>query len=193
MRILAFSLPVAALLFNCVLCFVSTRGIHMGKAAVELCELGIVGLAFLMARRQIVDLLPVPMLLIALNLVALMCVSGATDPKIAIDCAIPVGFFFLGRSYADAASARTLFVWLSMLVVGFGMFEMFAFASFEHWFHVFDYFVDKGALSASHAHDTGTSLAENGVRPGDEGRQLFGADFGRGFYRHLRGLGLCHA
>ena len=174
----AFSLPLAALLFNAVLCFVNTRGIHVGKAGVEAVELAIVAGALLLSWRHALASLTVPAILLCLNIAALALLSGRTDPKILIDVAIPAGFFLLGRAFADEDSAGRLLCWAAVLVAVFGLYEMFALPSFEHWFHVFDYYVDKGALSSSHANDTGTTLAENGVRPGAEGRQLFPGLFG---------------
>jgi putative polymerase len=172
MRLLACAVPVAGLLFNCVLCFLGTRGMHTGKTLVSAVEFAIVVAALLISVRRAFPALTIAGALLGLNLVALCLLSGATDPKIAIDCAIPAAFFSLGRSFAGRTDAQRLMLWTSLLVLAFGCYEMFALASFEHFFHVFDYYVQKGTLSQAHAHDTGTLLAENGVRPGDEGRQL---------------------
>jgi putative polymerase len=168
----ATALPIAALLFNCVLCLLSTRGMHTGKALVSAIELGIVASAVLLSWRGAFPALTVAGSVLGLNLVALLLLSGATDLKIAVDCAIPAAFYLLGRRFSNRRGARRLMGCSAALVLAFGCYEMIDLASFEHYFHVFDYYVQKGALSQAHAQDTGTLLAENGMRPGDEGRQL---------------------
>jgi len=50
---------------------------------------------------------------------------------------------------------------------------MFALPSFEHVFDILGYYINKGSLAATQAGDTGTRLAENGMRPEGDGRQLF--------------------
>ena len=163
-----------AMVFNCVLCFVATQGVHVGLPLIAGSEVAAVAIALLLSKDFAFPLLLVPGLLLALNTAALLLFSGTTDVKILVEFAVAGGFACLGLKFRDVARANRIMWALAGLVFVFGLYEMFAFDSFEHWFHVFDYYVGKGALDAQHAGDTGTTLAENGVRPEMQGRQLLG-------------------
>jgi putative polymerase len=171
-RVAARGLVVGATVFNFVLCFVATRGVPVGLPIIAGCELLLVGGALLLSARLAVRHFMLPGLLIALNLLVLALLAPQPDVKVAIDVAIVVGFTMLGYSYGEGGTARVLLFWLAVCVLAVGCYEMFLLPSFEHYFHVYDYYVGKGDLDAAHAADTGTTLAENGVRPEDQGRQL---------------------
>ena len=163
-----------AMVFNCALCFVATQGVHVGLPLIAGAEVAAVAAALLLSKEKAFPLLLVPGLLLGLNTAALLMFSGTTDVKILVEFAVAGGFACLGLRFRDVARANRIMWALAALVFLFGLYEMFAFDSFEHWFHVFDYYVGKGALDAQHAGDTGTTLAENGVRPEMQGRQLLG-------------------
>ncbi len=163
-----------AMVFNCALCFIATQGVHVGLPLIAGAELAAVAASLLLSRNIALPLLLVPGLLLALDTAALLMFSGTTDVKVLVEFAVAGGFACLGLRFRDTARANRIMWALTGLVFVFGLYEMFAFDSFEHWFHVFDYYVGKGALDAQHAGDTGTTLAENGVRPEMQGRQLLG-------------------
>jgi putative polymerase len=177
-RMAANGLVIGAATFNCALCFVATRGVHIGLPIIAGTELLLVAGALLMSVALAVEVLLLPGILLILTLAGLYLMAPGLDVKIGIDLAIVAGFVLLGRLYGDPASAARLLFWLAALTLAMGFYEMFALPSFEHWFHVYDYYVGKGDLDAAHASDTGTTLAENGVRPEAQGRQLLGGLLG---------------
>ena len=177
-RRVAHLLVVGACSFNCVLCFLATRGAHIGLPIIAGSELLLVAGALLCAAQLAVRTLAVPAVLILLNAMALYLMAPGLDVKSVVEVAIAAGFVVLGRQYGSFQSARQMMFWLAALTLTMGLYEMFALPSFEHWFHVYDYYVGKGDLDAAHAADTGTTLAENGVRPQDQGRQLLGGILG---------------
>ncbi len=177
-RLLAHALVFGAALFNAVLCLIATRGAHIGLPIIAGTEMALVAGALLLALPQAINQLAMPALLAGSCVVALYLFAPGLDIKMAVDLAIIAGFVACGRRYGDRASARRMLLWLAGITLVMGLYEMFALDSFEHWFHVYDYYVGKGDLDAAHASDTGTLLAENGVRPGDQGRQLMGGLLG---------------
>ncbi len=165
-------LVVAATLFNTILCFGKTAGAPIGLAIIQATELAIIGCALVMTLQIAARTLLPATVLIGLNIVALALIGGGMDFKIGIDLMVIAVFAQLGAAYATPANANRLLWMLAALTFAFGLYEMFALSSFEHYFRIYDYYVGKGALEAEHAGDTGTTLAENGVRPEDQGRQL---------------------
>ncbi len=176
--LMAHVLVVGAAFFNAVLCLIATRGAHIGLPIIAGTELGLVAGALLMALPLAINQLAMPAILAGSCVAALYLFAPGLDVKMAVDLAIIAGFVACGRRYGDRASARRMLLWLAVITLVMGLYEMFALDSFEHWFHVYDYYVGKGDLDAAHASDTGTLLAENGVRPGDQGRQLMGGLLG---------------
>lgn len=170
-RTLASALVIAATVFNAILCLLKTEGLPIGLPVVQAVELAIVGGAGLLVVPFASGALQVASVLFGLNILALALVGGGMDFQIGLDIAIIGVFVLLGR-YATPHSAGLVLWAMALLTFAFGLYEMFALDSFERYFHIYDYYVGKGALDANHAGDTGTLLAENGVRPEDQGRQL---------------------
>ncbi len=169
----AYAAVAAAMLFNTVLCAASTRGVHVSLALIAGCEVATVTLALLLAWRVALRTLLVPGVLVTLCVAGLWLMDATNDPKIVVELGIIGGFACLGMAVGDQRGAHLL-VWMAaLLVLGVGLWEMFALPSFERVFDIYGYYVSKGTLSAAHAGDTGTRLAENGVRPAGDGRQLF--------------------
>ena len=154
-----------ALAFNCILCLLSTRGLRFSAAGVAIVQAAVIAIAGLMARRRLLDDLLFVMLVAFGWLLFLRLINPAMDIKVAVDLAVVVVFWALGRTVGSArAGDRT--VWLALLLVlAIGQFEWLFVDTFQNVFDIFGYYVDKGALDAANAGDTGTRLAENGVRP----------------------------
>ena len=170
---MVYALVFAAALFNMALCYVNTRGVHLALAAVAGVEVLIIAAAGAAAWRSLLDTALPGTLLFGLWLVSLLLINPDVTPKIGLDFAIILVFYQLGRDRAGPETCDRLVLWLALTVLGVALFEWFFFDRYQQMFNIFQFYVDKGALDASHAGDTGTTLGANGVRP--DARQLFPA------------------
>lgn len=169
--VLVHVLVFAAALFNMALCYLNTRGVHLALAAVAGVEVLIIAAAGAAARRSLLTTALPGLLLFGLWLVSLLLINPDVTPKIGLDFAIILVFYRLGRDHAEPETCDRLVLWLALTVLAVALFEWFFFDRYQQLFNVFQFYVDKGALDASHAGDTGTTLGENGIRP--DARQLF--------------------
>ena len=161
-----FGLVLSASLFNMVLCFANTEGLHVSLGEVAATELLIIALAAASVWRTLLSTALAPSLLVLGWFVVVRLINPVASPKIVLDLAMPVTFYAVGRAYATQQIGNRLVLMLACLVFAVGLFEWFAFDSYQRLFNVFDYYLGKGDLKASQAGDTGTTLGENGVRPG---------------------------
>lgn len=171
--ILVYALVFAAALFNMVLCYVNTRGVHLALAAVAGVEVLIIAASGAATWRSLLHTALPGALLFGLWLTSLLLINPDITPKIALDFAIILVFYHLGRDHAGPKTCDRLVRWLALTVLGMALFEWFFFDRYQQMFNIFQFYVDKGALNASHSADTGTTLGANGVRP--DARQLFPA------------------
>ena len=161
----------AAALFNMVLCFVSTRGAHLPLAAVAGVEVAIIAAAAAATWRSLMSTALPGLLLFGLWLLSLLLINPGVTPKIGLDFAIILVFYRLGRDHAAERTCNRLVLALTLTVLAMALFEWFFFDLYQRLFDIFQFYVGKGTLDASHAGDTGTTLGENGIRP--DARQLF--------------------
>ena len=161
----------AAALFNMVLCFVSTRGTHLSLAAVAGVEVAIIVAAAAATWRSLMSTALPGLLLFGLWLLSLLLINPGVTPKIGLDFAIILVFYRLGRDHAAETTCNRLVLALALTVLAMALFEWFFFGLYQRLFDIFQFYVGKGTLDASHAGDTGTTLGENGIRP--DARQLF--------------------
>ena len=169
--ILVHGLVFAAALFNMALCYLNTRGVHLALAAVAGVEVLIIAAAGVVTWRSLLQTAIPGLLLFGLWLVSLLLINPDVTPKIGLDFAIILVFYRLGRDHASPETCDRLVLWLALTVLAVALFEWFFFDRYQQMFNIFQFYVDKGALDASHAGDTGTTLGENGIRP--DARQLF--------------------
>jgi putative polymerase len=165
-------LVAAAVLFNPVLCFLATIGVPVGLPVIIGAELSIIIAAMALIWRQAFQTLFVEGVLVGLYCVALHVVNPSSDPKIGIELTMIAAFCLLGRYKATHDQASKLVWFLVIVAVAFGLFEYLAQSTFEQLFNIFSYYVGKGDLTVYNAGDTGTNLAENGMRPEGQGREL---------------------
>jgi putative polymerase len=168
----AYGVVAAAMVFNPLLCAAATRGVHVSLALVAATEVCIIAAACMLAWRRVLGHLLVPGLLVVFCVAGLWLIDPSNDPKIAVEMAMIGGFTCLGMSAPDQRNANRLVWGITLLVLVVGLWELLALPSFEHYFDIISYYIDKGTLSADHLNDTGTRLSENGVRPEGYGRQL---------------------
>jgi len=177
-RTAGYGAVLASLLFNLALCAAATRGMHSPRALVAAIEVAIIAVALVAAWPIVVGRLLVPGALAVLCIAGLYVLDPVNDPKIAVELAMIGGFACLGARISNPRAASRLLWMVTLLVLAVGLWEMLALPSFEHVFDIYGYYVDKGALTLEHANDTGTKLAENGMRPEGEGRQLLSGFLG---------------
>jgi putative polymerase len=168
----AIGLVSAALLFNLVLCCLATSGAQIGAGRVAAVQLLIIAIALFVAWRPAAEYLFTWAVLICGYLIALKLFNPAVDLKIGADLLAIGVFFCLGTEYADEKRCNVFVYCLALLVLLFGLYELCFFDHFQRWLNIFNYFLDKGALTIDQAADTGTTLGENGLRPEGDGRML---------------------
>ena len=171
--ILPSALVGAGMLFNLALCFLTTRGLHLGATQIGLIEAGIVAAAAASAWRLLMQRFLVAAVLLGGWLLAVRLINPGMEPKIAIDVAIPVAFYAVGLRYGSVRLGEIVLWSMVGIVLAVGLFEYLAPDAFQRLFDIYGYYLGKGALDLSQAGDTGTHFAENGVRP--DARQLFPA------------------
>jgi putative polymerase len=157
---------LAAALFNMLLCFANTRGLRASLPLIAGTELAIILAAILPVWRTLLATTLVPLLLVVGWAVAVRLINPAATPKILLDFAIPVAFYAIGKTYGTRQAGDRLVMIVACVVLVVALFEWFAFDTYQQLFNVFQYYVGKGDLDTSHAGDTGTTLGENGMRPG---------------------------
>lgn len=165
LRFAPAAVVIAACIFNFVLCFLNTNGMHVTLPVVAATELLVMAGGILLTRTYLFQNVLIGTLLVVGWLIFLKLVNPYAIPKILIDVAIPVVFFGVGRTTGGPRSGDRLLLIVALIVLAAGLFEWFAFDLFQRLFNIYSYYVSKGDLTLAHAGDTGTTLAENGMRP----------------------------
>jgi len=169
---LAGAIVLAAILFNFGLCFLSTRGYAIGAGSVIACEVLILSAALLLGLPELTVTLLLSGVAVVTWLLILYLLNPDMEIKIFRDLAIPFGFYALGKSRGNPASADRLvyiIVAISLLV---GIWEMIDETGYENFFDIIDYYINKGGASESQANDSGTLLFVSGIRPDEQGRSI---------------------
>ena len=145
-------------LFNMALCFLGTRGwLHVSSTGVIVCELALLSIGLLMIRREIDGNACRVALVLALYLASAKLINPGLDLKILHDLAIIYIFYELGRKVT--ARTGSVAVWTVMVIVlAVGMFELLFTTAFGQVFDVWNYYVDKGALSSDVVNYSQTNL-----------------------------------
>ncbi|MEM7191769.1 MAG: hypothetical protein AAF405_02680 [Pseudomonadota bacterium] len=95
------------------------------------------------------------------------------DPKSARDLVIPVIFFLLGCAVADIRAADKIVGVVTVVLLGFGLFESFALDAYLETFKVAEYYIARGTLEANaHSLNVSGGLMVSGMRPEEQGRTL---------------------
>lgn len=171
-RRLALLILVLAAVYQALLCLVHTQLFPVSRAMVGLAEvlLLLTCLPLLLPR-----LVPGVVIFVALS-GALLCLlalfSGSLDVKIFRDLLLILWFYWLGRNLGDVALADRGLVTVTVLLLSFGLFELFALERFTGLFDIFSYYVNIGALQPVTDYVRDSRLQMNGIRPEDIGRTL---------------------
>jgi putative polymerase len=166
-------LVFAALIFNLVLCLITTRGgIHMSNAIVAVAELLIMSIGLLTIRHRITPRVVQVMGMIAVFLVGMKLLNPGLDLKIVHDLGIMYVFYELGMMSTQQTANRL--VWLvMMIVVAFGLFELILPNIYVTFFDIWTYYIDKGVISASTINYSNTGFFVSGDRAGQLSRTFF--------------------
>ena len=176
--VIGFWAVVTAMLFNVVLCFLSTKHLMAANStqiiAIEMAIL----LAGLLAARNLVGEAAVRLGVIAVVcLFALKMLNGDLDLKIIHDLAIILVFFLLGRVCPVPLASRLVGLILAV-VIAIGLVEWLLPTVFENTFDIWGYYLGKGALDANTVNYSNTKLFVSGQRSEGAGRTLLPAIFG---------------
>lgn len=143
------SLLWAAVLFNCVLCFVDTNLFTMNPLAVIAAEAAILGLAFLVPfslGRRLPGRMDFLLLLLLATWLLLSFFRQSLELKFFRDVAIIPIFVILGMASHGVALHRRLF-WLHMIILGFAVWEAISVESLVSFFSIGDYFANTRGLN----------------------------------------------
>ncbi|WP_193403398.1 polysaccharide polymerase [Kozakia baliensis] len=159
--------------FNIILCFFSTRGwIHINNAMIAGIELAIMGIGLYTVRNNATWSAISIMGLICAYLIGVKMINPGASLKIIHDIGICYIFYQLGRMgsqrYANSA------MWLTMWVVlAIGMFELLATNAFGQMFNIWQYYVQKGVISAGTINYGNSTFFRSGDRAGSATRTFF--------------------
>lgn len=165
-------LVLTAILFNAVLCFISTvGGIHFSNVTIVLCEALILMAGLYLVRTRISGFSIRIAIVVVTMMLAMKLLNSGLDLKLLHDLSIPYIFFELG-TLATVRQGNRL-VWAIMaIVLALGSFEVSMPVEFGKLFDVWSYYVDKGVLTTAINYGNSTSFI-SGVRAGQEARSFF--------------------
>jgi len=171
-------LVLAAALFNLVLCFVETRGVlRVNNAEIAVVEIAIMAAGLIVIRD---DIDRSALLLIGLALgyiVGAKLVNPLVSVKILHDIGIMYIFYLVGRAGGVAQAELAMRLTLAVVMI-FAVFEAVLPTLFGVVFNVWDYYVQKGVITADTVNYSGTNLYLSGNRGGSASRAFFPGLFG---------------
>jgi len=166
-------LVLIAVVFNMALCLMSTRfGIHTSNTTVAATELMILATGLYFCRHQISA--PVIRIagLFACYLVGMKLINAALDLKIIHDIGIMLIFYQLGMLATIRDGNRLLWA-VMVIVISVAAFEVLLPLEFGATFDVWNYYVDKGVITASTINYSHTTSFISGSRGGQLVRSFF--------------------
>ena len=168
--LLTAAMVLGAMLYNPALCFAYTAGLPINDTITNTAEAALIGVILLAVCGPLIKGVMVPAILLLGWIEVLRLVNTEISLKVLVDVAVPVAFATLGKHRGSLWLADRI-VWISIVVVlAFGLFEMFDLPLFERYFDVLGFYIERGLFDPQHAGDTGTRLFGSGIRP--EGRSL---------------------
>jgi putative polymerase len=163
-RYLAMTLAAAGFGYTAVLCFIHTNVSSVANATVAAVDGAIVVAALALALWRAPMIVWTLVFAIAVNFLALAVFAGSVEAKAIRDVLVLVAFAVLGARYADAAAARMVFAVAAVVVVIFCIIELFAPALFTSLFDIFDFYADRGLLTAEQIQNQGSPFFVSGER-----------------------------
>ncbi len=174
-----FLIILAAVAFNAGLSYLNAHVVAVNGRTVIISEILIISTALLVSYRALTIhhvCLILAMVLYTLTLALFrsnISPEGGFDVKIVRDFLIPIVFFILGMRISDLKTADTIVFRVTLLVLGFALFEYFFLDAYLNFFNVIQYYIARGAVEESTwALDVAGGLMVSGVRPADQGRNL---------------------
>lgn len=171
-RRLALLVMVMAVAYQAVLCLIHTQVFPVSRAMVGLAEaLLLLACVPLLLPRLIPQVL-VFMALSGALLCLLALLSSNLDVKVFRDLLIILWFYWLGRNLGDPKLADQGLRIITVMLIAFGLLELFALDTFTEWFNIFGYYVSIGSLEPITEYTRESRLQMNGIRPEGIGRTL---------------------
>jgi len=170
-----FLLVLSSIVFNFLLCFLNNF-IDIHNATVAFAEFLIILAGCYYVRKEFLSHLG-KLSLASLYFLFLIFINPKFDVKIVLDIMIMCIFFWLGKSSNFKEVNLTLWV-IIMVVLIVGAFELFFSDTYAEYFDIWQYYVNKGTLTADIVNYAGSNLYVSAIR---------GAGMGRTFFQDLLG------
>lgn len=159
-------LVLVALVFNMVLCLITTRGgIHMSNTVVIVAELSILAVGLFAIRHRISAQAAQVTGVMCVFLTGMKLINPGLDLKIIHDIGIMYIFYELGLMSTLEVGNRLVW-WAMTIVIVMGLFELLLPNVFVSFFDEWTYYVDKGVISASTVNYSDTGFFISGQRAG---------------------------
>jgi len=139
--------PLAAVLYNFLLCFVNTKISGIGPSIAVAAEIVLIGIAIGLVWNRSSTMYAI-LLLLAAYFYAVMVYRSEFDPKIIRDILIPIVFFFLGCSLGTLKGGDRLVTILILITLGAALFEWLAVDTYVRYFDVSNYYIARGTADA---------------------------------------------
>jgi putative polymerase len=169
---LVYFVVIGATTYQAFLCLIHTHLFQISGTIVGFAEFILYLACFsLLIRRVSLDFVATVTLLAAYMLL-LALLRSYLDSKGVRDMAIPILFYWVGRSLGSVHRADNVLKIVIAVVLFFGCFEMFFLKAYSTVFNVFSYYTSQGGLAGVTNWATGSAMALNGVRPEGIGRTI---------------------
>lgn len=155
---------LGALTFNLFLCFVNTRIMPVSESHVMMCEILLIGCAFLVAFDRRLDIYLILALFVSYMLL-LFALRGVADIKSLRDVFIPVAFYFAGAKIQNVRLADRLVALSVSIVLVIALFEYFLLETYLDFFNVLGYYMARGTVSPEDTFGQTRGLFISGIRP----------------------------
>lgn len=162
----AIGLVVAATVYTAALCFAHTHIASISNSVVAIVDGAILLTALALALHGASPWLRILLAALAANFLLLALLSGNLELKAARDPLVLVTFAALGWRYGSFAAARTAFLIIAAIVIGFGLFEFVAPGAFASVFDIIDYYSARGVVNAAALQNSDSSFFISGMRDG---------------------------
>ena len=163
-------LVLVALIFNMVLCLITTRaGLHMSNTVVIIAELCILSAGLFAIRHRISAQAAQITGVMCVFLVGMKLINPGLDLKIIHDIGIMYIFYELGMMSSMQDGNRVVW-WAMSIVITMGLFELLLPNVFVSFFDEWTYYVDKGVIAASTVNYSDTGFFISGQRAGEMSR-----------------------
>jgi putative polymerase len=170
-RLPAAGLVLSATLYAMVLCWLFSRGAPISVTVYTVTDGAVVVAALALALVCAPKMTALPVLAISLNFLLIAVLAQNADLKGVRDVLAIVAFLGLGFAAGDLAIARYTFFATSILVLGFGLFELIAPKPYADTFNVLRFYIMRGLVNPNVRDWADNSLFVSSMR--GDARNLF--------------------